>query len=783
MTADNLIVLVVLAAAAAALVREWLPVDLVAVFVMVVLAATRILDPREAVAGFSNPAVVSLAAVLVLGAGLMHSGVANILGRQLLRLAGRSERRIVALTMATAGLMSAFMHNVGVAALLLPVLLRVAKELDRPPSKFLMPLAFATLLGGMTTLIGSARNLLISAAAEQAGYAPFGLFEFTPVGAAAVLLGILYMVTVGLRLLPERDVAQEIRSPRMDLRAAYGLDHRLCGMYVPEGSALAGRTLADSRLGSALGLNVMAITRQGRTMLAPGAQTALEAGDRLLVEGRLDQLNAMRGWRHLVLDSKALPAERLRRIRIDLAEVELAPDSPLVGHSLLESGFRQRYGVNVLALARGQEVYLANLAMRTLCAGDRLLLQGHPARFRRFVDQASFRSFRKLDTAEAIDRYRIHERLMAVRVPEGSILAGKMLAESRLGNAFDLTVLGIVHAGEEHLDTDLGAEFHVGDTLLVQGRPEDLTLLQGLEDLRVERQAVERTPVVSEQVRLAEFMLAPHSRLAGKTPREMRFRERYGLSIVAIWSEGHAYRSDLSNRPVRMGDVLLVHGPAERFPLLVEDPEFLPLSEEQLQLPDVRKAPVAAAIMAGVIAAVVGGWLPIVIAAPAGAAAMVMSRCLSTEQAYRSVEWRAVILIAGMLSLGVAMQQTGTAELLASGLLAAVGWLGPRAVLAGVFALTAGAVTVMPTAAVAVLVSPLALSVASSQRLDPHAVLMVVALGTSSAFMSPVGYPVNLMVMGVGGYRFGDYARVGFGLLVINLALALLLVPLLFPLN
>jgi di/tricarboxylate transporter len=786
LTTSMLIVLGVLAAAALLFLTEWLPVDLVAILVLLVLALTGVISYADALAGFSNTAVITIAAVLVLGAGLMRTGVANIVGRHVLKLAGSSEVRLLVITMVTVGLLSGFMNNIGVAALFLPVVLEMSRRLNRAPSKLLMPLAFGSLLGGLTTLIGTTPNILISGALASAGHEEFGLLDFTPIGIASITFGTLYMAVIGRRLLPDRDMAKEGQTPERRLDEAYGLSKRLCAMSIPGESALSGKTLAESRLGSALGLNVVAITRDGNTSLAPGADSVLQAGDRLLVEGRLDRLNQMRGWRHLVLDSEAWTRDRLADVTIDLAACTLEEGSPLCGDSLLSSGFRRRYGVNVLSVARGSEVLLSGLAVTELRAGDRLLLQGIAGKLRRLEQHPDvFSDLTTIPADRACDEFHFHERLMAVRVPEASVLAGKMLAESRLGNAFDLTVLGMLHEGRRQLSPDPGEEFQPGDLLLVQGLPGDLMTLQGLQELRIHESMETALPEIeTDDIGLLEVMLAPGSRLGGKSPREMRFRERNGLTVVAIWSEGHAYRSNLRDRPIGMGDVMLVHGPRDRLQLLSEDREFLPLTTEAAaDRVDESRAPLGIAIMSGVVLSVLVGWLPIYIAAPVGVAAMVLTGCIAMEDVYGYIEWKALVLIAGMLTLGVAMEQTGTAALLAEVVLGNVAQFGSMAVLAALFWLTALAAQVMPTAAVAVLISPIAINASRELAMDPHTLLMVVAVAASSAFMSPVGHPVNLMVMGLGGYRFADYTRVGAGLVLIHFVIALVLVPLLFPLS
>ena len=784
MTASIVIVFVSLGLAALLFVTEWLSVDLVAVLVMLALAIVGVIEHKDALAGFSNPAVITVASVLVLGAGLLRTGVADIVGRRVLRLAGTSQARLLVVTMVTVGVLSGFMNNIGVAALFLPVLLDIARRLEQPPSKLLMPLAFGTLLGGLTTLIGTAPNVLISGALEEAGFEPFGLLDFTPIGLCAIGLGTTYMVLVGRRLLPVRDLARTNGPPERDLETAYGLMKRLGALSIPADSPLVGRTLAQSRLGAALGLNVVAIQRDGQTSPAPDAGTTLRTGDRLLVEGRTDQLRLFQRWRELVLEGERWTEERFAALDIELAELRVHERSPLHLATLTGVGFRHRCGVSALALARGAEVHLTHLADRELRAGDRLLVQGSAATLDRLCAADELGVTLRVPAAEAASFYGLHRRLTTVRVTEGSVLAGRSLAESGMGSAFDVTVLGVLDATHSGLSSEPEEGFRPGDTLLVLGRPEDLMIVGGLKALHVDEEGPpDIHEIESAEVRLMEVMLAPDSRLKGKRLSEMHFRERFGLNVVAIWSEGHAYRSNLRERPVGFGDVLLVHGRQEKLALLHREPDLLPLAPAAPgEQTDARRAPLGAGIMLGVLLAVLSGSLPIYVAAPLGAAVMVLTGCLTMEDAYRSIEWKAVILIAGMLSLGVAMEKTGAAQLLADLVLGNAAQLGPFAVLAALFWVAALAAQVMPTAAVAVLIAPVALDAAPELGMNPRALLMVVAVASSSAFMSPVGHPVNLMVMGLGGYRFIDYVRVGFPLVLINFLIAMLVVPLLFPL-
>ncbi|MCP3957281.1 MAG: SLC13 family permease [bacterium] len=789
MTQEIILVLVVLLAAVVLFVTEKLRVDLVALLVLLALAISGVIDHEHALLGFSNHAVIAIASVLVLSGGLQRTGVANLVGRQVLRLAGTGERRMIAVMMTTVGLLSGIMNDIGVTALLLPVVLDIARRLGRPPSKLLMPLAFGSLLGGMTTLIGTSPNILIAGALEDHGLEPFSMFDFTPVGLAALAVGVVYMTFWGHRLLPDRDPGRESRAASEgDFESVYHLGKVLFTLTLPPGSALAGRTLAQSRVGVALGLNVLAILRDGHRILAPGPGTALAAGDALMVEGDRKRLQDLRDWQHLeVADAH----EDLRRTvdeavrgHFVLAEAELGKDSELAGKTLRDLDFRRRFGLHVFAHRRGAELHFTGLRAKRLEPGDVLLVSGLRAGHDKLRDQAGLGSYRYLTATDLENNYRLEQQLLSVRVPETSLLAGKRLAETRLGRAFGLSVVGILRADETLVLPDPAEALHAGDHLLIQGRREDLRVLGALQDLEVdEHLRPDVDQLESDQVGVAEVVLSPRSTLAGSTLRQLLFRERYGLSVLAVWRRGKAYRSRLARMQLRMGDAFLVYGDRGKLALLAREPDFVVLSGDSRAALEVHKAPRSALIMAGVLASVASGLLPIYIAAPAGAALMVLSGCLTMEDAYRFIEWKALLLIAGMLSLGLAMQESGAAELIAHGVLGTAAAYGTTALIAGLFVITALSAQVMPTAAVAVLISPIALASADELGLSPYAMLMVVAVASSCAFMSPVGHPVNLLVMGVGGYRFTDYTKVGLPLTILVFLVVLFVLPLVWPLE
>ena len=781
MTPEIALLLAILVGAVILFVTEKLRVDVVAMLVLVTLALTGLITADEAVSSFRNPAVITVGAVFVLSAGLSRTGVAGILGRQVLRFAGDSELLLVILIMVTAAFMSAFMNNVGVAALLLPVIMDIARRTNRAPSKLLIPLAYSSLLGGLTTLIGTPPNILVSAALEEHGLEAFGLFDFTPVGLTVVIAGIVFMAFVGRRMLPVRDIARESSrgGGEVDLRQAYQLGDQLFVVRIPEGSILDGKTLAESRLGVSLGLNVVGIMRRGQARLAPDPRTPLRAGDRLLVGGAPDRLDELLGREYLQFETDSLAIERLVSSHIEVVDVEVLKGSDLIGKNLREMNFRNEYGCIVLAIHRGGVPHRTGIEVVPIVAGDVLLVQGT----RESLDRLREDDHLVVSSASETEIFELEKRLMLLQVPENSSLAGKTLAESHLGDKFNLGVMGIIRGDSTELMPKPNQALEAGDTLLVKGKKEDLMAVAGLHELQLEsEEAPDIGDLESEDMGLAEVVLSPRTTLAGQTLVQLHFREKYGLNVIAISRGGQVYRENLRDFALAFGDALLLYGPRERLMVLGSEPDFLVLTEEAQEAPRSTRAPVAAGIMLAVVLSVLFGFLPIYIAALTGAVAMVLSGSLTMDEAYRNVEWRAVFLIAGMLPMGIALQNTGAAKLMTEQVVNLVGGMGPLAIVAAFYIVTAIGAQVMPTSAVAILMAPIAINSAYDLGLSPYALMMTVAMSASASFMSPVAHPANVLIMGPGGYRFVDYIKVGLPLTLVCLAVVLLVLPIFWPL-
>jgi di/tricarboxylate transporter len=778
MTSDIVLVLLIALGAVVLFVSGRLRVDLVALLVLATLVIAGLVSPEDALAGFSNPAVITVWAVFILSGGLSRTGIANILGNQVLRAAGNNRLRLLFLIMFTAAILSAFMNNVGVAALLLPVVIEIAKKTKSPPSKLLMPLATGALLGGMTTLIGTPPNILASDALRDAGLQPFRFFDFTPIGAAVMIVGLLFIVLIGNRLLPNRDPVAEVRANKpQTLEDLYRLQDQFLILRIPSHSTLSGMSLAQSQLGSMLGLNVIAVIRNGRTRLSPSPAYTLRTGDRLVVVGDTKQLAELRNHQVDTIQRSFLSIDQIRNAGMDIAELTFHPNAAELSRSLKETDFRRKHGLNVLAIMRGEKRIYDHVQSVELESSDRLLIQGPKNQ----LEEINRLDFYELNAADPTEIAELNIRLLLVCIPPDSTLVRKELKEANLGEAFGLTVLRIARGDEAIILPDPSEEIHGNDTLLVQGSDEDVAAIRGLEGLEIDSSSLDLDRLESTEVGLVEAVLSPHTRLAGKTLTELKFRDKYGLNVLAILRKGEIYRHDLGDIALRFGDSLLLHGARDKIILFGSEPDFIVLREAAQEPPNLAKAPLAILIMIAVLISVLVGWLPIAIAAVIGATVMVLANCLTMEEAYRSIDWPAVFLIAAMLPLGIAMEQSGTTQFLTNQMLAIIGESGPVAVLAGLFLLSVLSSQVIPNAAVVVLMAPIAISTAAVMDVSPQSFMMGIAIAASASFLSPVSHPANVLVMGPGGYKFADYIRVGLPLTIIVFFVALLLLPIVWP--
>ncbi|MDJ0939771.1 MAG: SLC13 family permease [Woeseiaceae bacterium] len=784
MTTEIAMVLGILAISLILFISEVIRMDLVALLVLGALAITGLVTADEALAGFSNSAVVTVWAMFILSEGLTRTGIADIIGRQVMRVAGTREISMIVVIMITGAVLSAFMNNIGVAALMLPVVVDIARRTRIPPSRLLMPLAYSTLLGGLMTLIGTPPNLLISQALVDAGETTFGLFDFTPIGAGVMFVGVLFVALFGRMLLPKTKTKQDKHVSQRSLRSRYKLHERTFLMRVPTSSVLVGKTLAESRIGSSTGLIILSMMRDGRSETLPSRQTVLRGGDGLLVQGRVDQFRELRRWSDLVIEREAPVLKSMVASKVRYAEATVAEGSPLVNELIRHAGFRTRFDVAVVGLMRKGGYRLTNLAYVPLKAGDRVLVQGEADAVSQLERHSDFDDVSVYTEDELAERYQSDERMFVVRLPKDSDLDGATLAKSRLADVFDFRVLAVFRDGKLKVMPRGGEVLDGGDLLLIEGQPTDLDVLRGLQELEIDTKLPANLGAFdSERLTLMDATLDPRTRLAGKTVGELNFRERYGIELAGIWREGEPVGTDLADERLQIGDALLLLGPRDRLQLLATDSDFLVLTPLGQEPPDTRRAPIAALIMTAVVVSVMLGYAPISIAAVVGGTVMVLLGCLSMEQAYRAIDWRAIFLIAGMLPLGTAMQETGAATFLADQVMNLLGDSGPWPVIMGLYILTAMATMIIPTAALVVLMSPIVLSAMSDLGIAPHTAMMAVAMAASASFTSPISHPANILVMGPGGYRFVDYLKVGVPLTIVVFITVMVLLPILWPLT
>ncbi len=555
--------------------------DIVAMSALMAAVVLGVVPADRAFSGFGHPAVITVALVLVLSQAIQQSGIIDTLARPLAALSDRPILFMAALC-SFAALLSGFMNNVGALALLMPL----AISLTDRPALVLMPLSFATILGGMTTLIGTPPNIIVSSFRQQIVGEGFGLFDFSLVGASLALIGVAFVVLIGWRLLPRREEKQRHTD-------VYSTHDFLTEIEVPEDSDLLNTRIGDLELN--------------------------HAGE-----------------------------------------------------------------VNVIGLVRRNTRIYANLRVALIRAGDILIVRASPEELEAFLEET------------------------------------------------DLRVWGADRFEEEHLtDAEVG---------------------------------------------LLEVVVSMSSVLVGRTPKEMRFRRRHGVNLLAISREGEAIHHRLAHLSLRAGDVLLMQGSKEHIRETMMGLGCLPIAAREISISraDLRLWPVAfffAAIMATAF-----GLLPISISFALALGATIITRQYSVEGLYTAIDWPIIVLLAGMIPLGEALLSTGATTQISALLVQATQGLPAWGILLAILLVTMTLSDLMNNAATAVVMAPLAAEVANKLGHSPDAFLMAVALGASCAFLTPIGHQNNLLVMGPGGYRFGDYWRMG---LPVQLIIVLLGIPLL----
>jgi di/tricarboxylate transporter len=590
MTPDIAICLAILGLAVLFFAWDRVPADVVALGVMLAVIATGLLPADKAFAGFSSDTVMMILGLLVMSAGLIQTGVVEIVGRYVFDLAGRNAAIFLPVIMISVAVVSAFMSNTAATAFFVPLVIGYASRIGVSPSKFLLPLAFSSILTSSVTLISTSTNLVVSDLLTRYQQPPMGMFELAPVGIPIAIVGVLYVWAVGIHLIPQRE----------DQKAEEKIGERKyqADVLIVEQSPLIGKTLRDAKIDGDAGLRVVKLIRGGETI----------RGDRKLVD------------------------------------IELR-------------------------------------------SGDELFIEG------------------------------LRADLLKIKDIEG------------------LDFKADVHLAEPDQD--------------------------------------------KERATIVEGVLLPRSPLIGESLRSLEFKERYGLQVLAIHRAARVPRS-ISSARLRMGDVLLLQGTSDNVKALERGNLFNIFGGVQTERLNRARAPLAAAIFATAIAAATFKFAALPVAMLGGAFLMLLARCLSPEEAYRQVEWKALILIGALLSLGAAMESSGTGRYLAQLLIGVVGAESRYGLLTCFFVLTIALTQPMSNQAAALVVFPIAMQTGIQLGVDPRAFGIMVAVAASCSYLTPLE-PSCLMVYGPGKYQFSDFFKVGAPLTVLIYGIAIILVPLLWP--
>lgn len=568
---------------------EKIRMDAIAILVLCSLVILGQVDVAAALDGFSNSATIAVTAMFVLAAGLQNSGALDSVGRVLGK--AKSPWLFLLVLCAINAAISPFVNNTAVVAVLIPIVIAAAQNINMPPSKALIPLSFASQMAGVCTLIGTSTNLLINAIAQKQGHSGFGMFEFAPLGIIFFAVGVVYLLLTSRFLLPES---------RLELEQDAGL-----GKYV--------------------------------------------------------------------------------------AELKVNKDSQLIGKNTTESGLNEEFNLFTIGVLRNGE-RLSTPSQQVLQKHDILLLRGESE-----------------DLAKVREKYGLHH-----------IVYGKRDSD------------------DDNLDDDLI---------------------------------------------IAEVMISPTSRWIGGTIPILQQRWNKNSTVLGIQRRSRVIRERLRGVTFKMGDILLLTLPTEDMANLRKDKDFIVLSADLVKTEENWRGKFALGVMGAVVLAAAFGLVSIAISALIGAVAMCLSGCLTADEAYESIDWKIILVLAGLLPLGEAMANSGAAQFIVDNTLGKVGEFGPVVVLAVLYLLTMVLTEFMSNAGTAVLLTPIAVSTAKLLGVDASPFIIAVMFAAATSFMTPVGYQTNTMVYAAGGYKFTDFLKIGLPLNLLYWILGIIFIPLFFPFN
>ncbi|HEY81428.1 MAG TPA: SLC13 family permease [Caldilineae bacterium] len=449
---EGLVVLAILIIALVAFATERVRVDLVALGIMVMLMALGIVSPAEGLSGFANPATITIASMFVLSAGLQRTNLPALAGTRIIRLADKSELRLMLLLMLTTGVLSAFILNTAVVAVFIPIALRIARELKIAPSRLLMPISFGAILGGTLTLIGTSTNLLVSSIAAQSGLTPFSFFEFAPFGIITLAAGLLYIATFGRKLLPDRPV-------EADLLEKYHVREYLSQIKVRSNSPLIGKKLGSLDLGKRFDITILDILRDGHTILLPGASRHIRAHDIILVRAPLDKLLKLQKIEGLeIVLPEELPRHLLEhRNDLGMAEVVVAPQASIIGFTIKELNFRQMFGVVAIGMLRRGMSLTGKFTHEPIMPGDMLLVVGEKKDLINLSNNPDFLLLVDVDAEPPLPSAQNNRAFWALAIMTGVVISailGAPIVVSALAGAMLMVLTRVLTLDEAYASLD-----------------------------------------------------------------------------------------------------------------------------------------------------------------------------------------------------------------------------------------------------------------------------------------------------------------------------------------
>ncbi len=740
---------------------EKLPIDVSAVVGLIFFTIFGFVTPDQAFAGFASDAVILMVASFFVSAALRLTGIGDTVARYVSDFGGTSEFRCVSSIIIVSALVSSVMNNVAATAVMLPAVAGVALRSKVAPSKLFIPLSFGVLLGGTLTLIGTSSNMLASEVLRSQNLEPLSFLDFTPLGLVLIVFGGGFLALFGRKLLPGKK-PEPLADTDPDLAHLYRLEERMFALRIPENSTLHGETLESLRFAEVLGAEVVAIKRGGETIVSPGAKDVVFSGDRLIVRGRLNELQTL--FRLSGAEVLPLARDRVLRSHVALSVARLRPTAKLLqkGSTLSELMFRATFKVLALSIERNAQRIESNIAHMRIHESDIIRVLGESSAIEALKEQSDLlgvEAILPLDTVKG-------ESVFLLNLPEQSGLDDVMIRESRLGELVKLTVIGMIRDSDLKLAVSGTELIKSGDTLIVAGKATHAERLAQLSSLIIEE---DPGPVEFESsgMGLVEVVLAPRSKLIGKTLEEVDFAERYGFRVLAVWRDGEPRRSRFAKIPFRFGDALLLSGPRTRMHLFSRDMDFVVLSGLKSQPTRADKAKWSIAALAILVFLSALSVYPPHLCAVIAAAVAVLSGAITMEEAYREIEWRLVLLVACLLPLGGVVENLGISEYASNYILSHTNGLGLVPVLLILTLASSFLAQMLDSSITVVLLSPIAIALASGIGASPQSLVLSVAVGASIAFMTPFSHRCHLLILGPGGYKAKDFVSVGGALTVV----------------